>query len=420
MSERGREPRQAIWAVAEVSWQDQGGAVCVAAGTLEDTSQSGACVRVKAPILVGSRVMVKWHREQFSAVAKNCRSDGREFLLGVRRELAGSAEPVIASRPAEIKPKVPVVAAAKAQGASMEAGKRGEAVAVSEPASKAASKSNLEPASKRAVVAVAVAIPAAAQSKDARSNLRDQQAQRISADQERKGMEAKGIFPKFWRREPGKTESREEARPAEAAVSKAQARPAEALTGPKGELLSYEDIYRAAGILRPRSGCEIGKVVEMLHCERMRGLPEEVKRASVLMAIEAGGALPDDLLKDATERQRALEQYEAGQRKQLEDFEARKAQESAQLEAEMARVTAHYAERIKANQDQVAAEKEALRSWQMLKQNESQRISEVIELCGKPATRPHGEAFGATAGTGMVRGTAGPSLLPGVMNGQAN
>lgn len=76
------EPRTFLWAVAEVSWEDSGGIYKVR-GTLEDTSQSGACVRVKRPITIGCRVTIKWHREQFSAIARNCRSDGYDFLLGV-------------------------------------------------------------------------------------------------------------------------------------------------------------------------------------------------------------------------------------------------------------------------------------------------------------------------------------------------
>ncbi len=86
MDGRDIEPRIVMWAVAEVCWEDDTGKPARVRGTLEDTSRSGACIRVKAPITVGSRLTVKWHREQFAAVARNCRSDGREFLLGVLRE----------------------------------------------------------------------------------------------------------------------------------------------------------------------------------------------------------------------------------------------------------------------------------------------------------------------------------------------
>jgi hypothetical protein len=75
-----------LWAVAEISWEDQAGTPYHAPATLEDISVSGACIRVKTPVRVGSKLVVKWQREQFFAVARNCRSDGRDFLLGVRRD----------------------------------------------------------------------------------------------------------------------------------------------------------------------------------------------------------------------------------------------------------------------------------------------------------------------------------------------
>src|ERR1700726_1575914 len=86
MDARNIEPRTVLWAVAEISWEDQTGTPYHAPATLEDISVSGACIRVKTPVTVGSKLVVKWQREQFFAVARNCRSDGRDFLLGVRRD----------------------------------------------------------------------------------------------------------------------------------------------------------------------------------------------------------------------------------------------------------------------------------------------------------------------------------------------
>ena len=88
MDGRDIESRMLMWAVAEISWQDPTGAPCRAPATLEDTSASGACVRLRSPLAVGSVVTIRWHREQFAAVARNCRQDGRDFLVGVRREPA--------------------------------------------------------------------------------------------------------------------------------------------------------------------------------------------------------------------------------------------------------------------------------------------------------------------------------------------
>ncbi len=113
-------------------------------------------------------------------------------------------------------------------------------------------------------------------------------------------------------------------------------------------------------------------------------------------------------------RQQALNSYEAGQQKQLEEFEARKAQENTKIQAEMDKVTAHYAERIQQNQDQVVRERESLHSWQMAKQYESQRIAEVIELCSK---RP---ASAAASDRKPALPAASPSVGPAVNTPQAS
>lgn len=161
---------------------------------------------------------------------------------------------------------------------------------------------------------------------------------------------------------------------------------------PHGELLSYDDIYHAAGIMSPSSGYGIHKVVEMLNNERIRELSKDIKRASVLMALEAAGTSLDEVLRDAKRRQEALDTYEAAQKRQVEEFDSQKVRENSQIEAEMERVRTHYAERIQRNRDEVAKEKEALRNWQAAMQLESQRIAEVIELCGKQPAGSSGAA----------------------------
>src|SRR5579862_1424393 len=400
MDGRNVEPRTVMWAVAEVFWEDPTG-VKRAAATLEDTSPSGACLRVNTPITVGSELTVKWHREQFSATARNCRRDGTEFLWGVRR---GASRPNVQS--AAVKQEE---APKKSPAASLP-----EAVPVSTPVSAAVSARAMTPAALRDAAWSSAAVRTAAQRSIQPNQAQESRARaaepvrRVAAvhvshrprgssgGQERKPMESRGFFPKFWRRQQESASAPEKVMSKEAPVNKPDT--AEDFSEPETALLSYEDIYHAAGILSPRSGYGIHKVVEMLNSERIRDLAKDVKRASVLMALDAAGTSADDLLQDATRRQQALASYEAGQQKQLEEFEARKAAENAQIQAEMERVTAHYAERIQHNNDQVAQEKETLRNWQMQKQCENQRISEVIELCGKQsATSPAPLANAAAA-----------------------
>jgi hypothetical protein len=211
-------------------------------------------------------------------------------------------------------------------------------------------------------------------------------------------MQPKTVFPHFWRRKqdgdaPAKCSNME------APVNK-PITPEQTPSGPRGELLNYEDIYRAVGIMSPGSGYGIHKVVDMLNNDRIRDLSRDAKRASVLMALDAAGISADELLTDATRRQNALTAYEAGQVKQLEDFETRKGKENARIEDEMEKVRAHYAQRVQANLDQVVKEKETLHNWQMAMQHETQRIAEVIDLCGKqPGPAQSSRAMAAGAGS---------------------
>ena len=150
------------------------------------------------------------------------------------------------------------------------------------------------------------------------------------------------------------------------------------------ELLSMEDIYRVAGILAPRKGYSINKIVEMLHSEHLRGLSKEMKRASVLMALDAAGVTVDEVLQDAKARQDAIDSYEADQRKQFEAQLARKADENAQIQAEMERVKARYTERLRRNLDGMAREKATFGNWLTLKQQESESMREAVEMSLKP------------------------------------
>ncbi len=150
------------------------------------------------------------------------------------------------------------------------------------------------------------------------------------------------------------------------------------------ELLAMEDIYRAAGIINPRKGYSINKVIDMLHSEHIRGTSKEVKRASVLMALDAADISVDEVLQDAKVRQEAIDTYEAQQRKQFEALLAQKAEENVQIQAELERVKARYGERLRRNLDGIAREKATFGSWLTLKQQESQSMTEAVELCLKP------------------------------------
>jgi hypothetical protein len=159
------------------------------------------------------------------------------------------------------------------------------------------------------------------------------------------------------------------------------------------ELLPMEDIYHAAGILNPRRGYSINKVVEMVRNEHIRGFSKEMKQAAVLMALDAAGISFDQVRQDAKARQEVRDSYEAAQKKQVEAMWARKAEEVVQIQAELESVKAHHLARISRNLEGAAREKATFNSWLTLKQRECENMAEAVEMCMKapvpaPATEP--------------------------------
>ena len=153
----------------------------------------------------------------------------------------------------------------------------------------------------------------------------------------------------------------------------------------QGSLLSLQDIYVAVGIMSSRLGYNIDTVSSMLDSNHLQGMGNDVKRASVLMAVEAAGIPISELLQDGAKRLNALNSYETAERKRFEEYEARKSQESAQIQVEIERMTAHCMDRIKHNLGEVTQAKDAFLNWQTAKQKESQRITDAIALFSKPS-----------------------------------
>ena len=225
MEGRSVEPRTALWAVAEVSWEDHTGTSNRIPATLEDTSASGACIRVKSPITVGSKVTVKWHREQFSGIARNCRNDGREFLLGVRRVTDQSP----------VQPLKESVSLPAAVHGTAEKPKGKVPTAACEPIPASAALDTPEatrPSSRREPFT----LPSTREKYSTKSTVpRAEPSPRLQAQpegasmrRERKAMQSKGFFPNLWRRQD-ETPASQKLTPAEALMPKSQTHRAEGL-----------------------------------------------------------------------------------------------------------------------------------------------------------------------------------------------
>jgi hypothetical protein len=394
------EPRTAIMALAKVSWEDTAGITCAASVTIEDTSTYGACIRTKAPIHIGSRLRVDWRGGRFFGVAKYCRSYRDDFIIGIQRErdTAPAPRPALSSAALEIRRPAP--AAARTQ-------------ALEPPAPAAAPRPRLAaaPAAQASTARVAT-VPVPSHVVDATtinhpgnsSGPENNSASPAPGGAEPPSLrgEKPSMLTKWLHRAP-RPEQKDgngansngshaaksgEDKPAsfaaELRASKQMNRTAPPSgNGTPGALLQLEDIFRAKGIIGLKMGYSIQKVAEMLRSDHVRELPNEMKRASVLMALDVAGISIEDVIEDGERRLEAMNSYEADQEKHLADYEARKVQENAEIQAEMERVTASYLERLKRNMDDVAQLRSPFTAWQEAKQHEAQRMAEAMDLCSK-------------------------------------
>jgi len=147
---------------------------------------------------------------------------------------------------------------------------------------------------------------------------------------------------------------------------------------PVADPTSFEEIYSAAEVPAPAHGFTIFKIAEMLKSEHIRTLPVEIKRSSVLLALDAAGVKLQEVIEDAVRRDRALDTFETVQQRAFDQLEARKADENQKLQQEADRVLNELRAKIQANNDEVARERERLQTWRLQKQQEERRIADAV------------------------------------------
>ena len=507
-----REPRTAVMTMVEASWQDESGALRTVPACMEVKSAGGACIRLKIPIAIGSKLSIRWRFDTFIGTARNCRSEGREYLVGIQRDAANApvvnppvppvAPPVerIVSTDVSTEPQPSPAAVAAAWTARMrslrtpEEIKRQESKPQETPIARKSPELMWGQPPKLALRGVEGAV----RSSEARQPLSSERADRTTAEvpsvrdsqpsnstiqapsprnaeavpfvriagrttallphqvdgqtrirdgpgaphspgpeplrsthppvkppphgkdglgKERKRMRPKWLGLAPWQHKqdalnenlngnrtiPGNSNDEgakenfmSHATPPasmstsmSANIRKTAADSVDDSAPFQVDLLPMDDIYRSAGIISPPKGYGIKKVVDMLNSEYVRSLSKDMKRAAVLMALDAAGVPIHQLQQDARARQDALDSYEAVQRKQVEAEWTRKAEENVRIQAELERVKAHHQARIARNLDAIEREKATFNNWLAIKQQEAHSMLEAAELCLKaPAPEP--------------------------------
>jgi len=149
-------------------------------------------------------------------------------------------------------------------------------------------------------------------------------------------------------------------------------------TSPVSKAGTFDEIYQAAEIPPAPQGYSILKVAEMLQSEHIRSMTTDVKRSTILVALDAAGVDIKDVIQDAVRRDKALDGYERVQERAMNDLEARKNQENAQIQAELDKYVAEQRAKIQSNNDEVTKEKERFFEWKLKKQQEEKKISDAV------------------------------------------
>ena len=137
-------------------------------------------------------------------------------------------------------------------------------------------------------------------------------------------------------------------------------------------------VYDAAKIAAPAHGYTVLKVAEMLQSEHIRSLPGDVKRKSVMVALDAAGVKVTDVVEDAVRRDRALDTYERVLQKSLEDLRAQTSSENKQIEDEITQRVAELRAKIDENNKRTKAEQDEFHAWQARKRQEEETIAEAV------------------------------------------
>ena len=157
-------------------------------------------------------------------------------------------------------------------------------------------------------------------------------------------------------------------------------------------------VYEAAKIAAPSHGYTVLKVAEMLDSEHIRALPPDVKRKSVMVALDAARVKVTEIVEDAVRRDRALDTYEKVLSKAVDDLRAQTAADNQRIEQEIATRVAELRAQIDENNRKMSAEERELAAWRARKHREEELIATAVGYFTSenpitaPARAPQGDA----------------------------
>ncbi|MEO7190899.1 MAG: hypothetical protein ABI051_07565 [Vicinamibacterales bacterium] len=177
------------------------------------------------------------------------------------------------------------------------------------------------------------------------------------------------------------------------------------ITGPVTRSTDLDLVYASAQITAPPHGYTVLKVAEMLQSEHIKALPVDVKRKSIMVALDAAGVKVTDIVEDAVRRDRALDTYERVLQRHVDDQRAQIEVENKRIEEDIERRVTELRARIDANNQKLTTETGELVAWRTRKHQEEMTIADAVGyfVSENPITTPARTAADSVKGDADVR-----------------
>ena len=151
--------------------------------------------------------------------------------------------------------------------------------------------------------------------------------------------------------------------------------------GDDAEIPDFPAIYKAAGIANPAHGYTAYKVLEIFASPGFVQLDMRAKAAALtgFLNMNPAGPVPiTDVVRDAVQRDQALDRFEDFLRTKLTTRAEQVDKENAALQAEVDELTRRNRDRMEANRLALETDQARFARWQVIKKTEERKLFDAV------------------------------------------
>ncbi|MEZ6187864.1 MAG: hypothetical protein R3F62_23000 [Planctomycetota bacterium] len=142
--------------------------------------------------------------------------------------------------------------------------------------------------------------------------------------------------------------------------------------------IGVPQVYAAAKIGQPLHGFSLEKIGAMLQDPRMAALPRDARASAIAVLLENAGVKLEEVVKDAGQRDQALDRFEDFLTEKLIELEVELQQKNEELDAEIERLIARKREQRAENEARLQTKRVELARFRRVKRAEEQRLFDVV------------------------------------------